>query len=213
MDDDRDALLSRYCEAAGTPVHDAGVAVHYTPHIKPGMVVIDAGAAIGDHTVAYIQAAGDPSLVHAFECNPLMVECLYYNCPRAHIHPFALSEYHEELFFHQINENAGASYVDKMPLGGISVSAVPLDSYNFSKVGFIKWDLEGYEVKAIRGARETIARCRPIMMIEVIEGQINRAGNTVAELYQELSSLNYHWHAVIGQLDVPPYFELHCKPL
>jgi len=213
LDDSKDALLSRYCENSGTLIHDAGIAVHYLPLIKAGDVCIDAGAAIGDHTVAYIQKAGDPKLVHAFECNPLMVECLMHNCPQAYIHPFALSDRHERLWFHHLNENAGASYVDGNEHEGIQVEAVTLDSYELPKVDFIKWDLEGYETKGIRGASKTILRCRPVMMIEVIEAQLNRAGSSVPELLALLKELRYQYRAVIGELGVPPYFELQCNPL
>lgn len=213
LDDGKDALLSRYCENAGTLEHDAGIAVHYLPHINPGMICIDAGAAIGDHTAAYIAKTGDPKCVHAFECNPLMLECLRHNCQGANIHPFALSDSHKSLAFHHLDDNAGASFVDESEGTGISVSAVTLDSYEFQKVDFIKWDLEGYEVKAMRGARDTITRCRPVMMIEVIESQINRAGNTVLELVALLHEMRYNFHAVIGEVGKPPYFELCCKPL
>jgi len=211
LDANRDALLSRYAEAAGRLDHDAGIEVHYLPHIKPGDVVIDTGAAIGDHTVAYIRKTGDAGLVHAFECNPLMVECLTYNCPGCHIHNVALSDKHEQLFFNQIDENAGAGFVGHEPTS-VPVSAVPLDSYELGKVNFIKWDLEGYEVKAINGAFYTISRCRPIMMIEVIPPQLERSGNTVNELYDLLAKLEYKYRAVIGEINVWPYFELLCEP-
>lgn len=213
MDDDKDTLLSRYVEQTGRLDHDAGIAVHYLTRIKPGDVCVDAGAAIGDHTIAYAQKAGDARLIHAFECNPNMLECLYYNVPLCHIHPFALSDKHETLFFHADNQNAGASYVDRDSNAAVPVPAVKLDSYCLPKVDFIKWDLEGYELKAIHGARDTILRCRPIMMIEVIEGQLTRAGNSISELFVELERLRYRFYAVLGKLGGPEYFELCCEPL
>ena len=51
-------------------------------------------------------------------------------------------------------------------LGTIDVSVVTLDSFEFSNVGFMKIDVEGFEERVLRGAVETIARCRPIMYIE-----------------------------------------------
>lgn len=214
MDDDKDRLLSRYCEHAGKLAHDDGIAVHYLPCIKPGSVCVDAGAAIGDHTAAYIQKTGDASLVHAFECNPDMVECLRHNCPGCHIYQVALSDIPSTVFFHSNSDNAGGSYCDNDSSGGLPVPAMPMDSFNLPPVGFIKWDLEGYEIKAIRGAMDTIMRGRPVMMVEVIEPQLRRAGGSASELIALLMELRYQWHPVIGEINSKDeYFELCCEPL
>lgn len=214
LDDDKDRLLSRYVEQSGRLDHDAGIAVHYLPHIQPGMAVVDAGAAIGDHTIAYAKKVGVFSAVHAFECNPYMVECLRYNCPHCHVYETALSNQPEQLFFHHSHENAGGSYCDTNPQDGLPVEARTLDSLKLPTISFIKWDLEGYEIKAIRGARETIMQGRPVMMIEVIEAQLRRGGGNVRELFDLLTELKYKWHPVIGQInDHDEYFELCCEPL
>src|SRR5678816_307417 len=44
--------LCRWVEESGKLCHDASVPAHYLPHINVGDVVIDVGAAIGDHTIA-----------------------------------------------------------------------------------------------------------------------------------------------------------------
>ena len=41
-----------------------------------------------------------------------------------------------------------------------------LDSFGFDDVDFIKIDVEGYELPVVRGARETILRCRPNVVVE-----------------------------------------------
>ena len=41
-----------------------------------------------------------------------------------------------------------------------------LDSFSFSEVDFIKIDCEGYEHHVIEGARETLLRCRPCVIVE-----------------------------------------------
>lgn len=42
-----------------------------------------------------------------------------------------------------------------------------IDSMNFDVVDYIKIDVEGYELEVIKGAIETIKRCKPIISIEV----------------------------------------------
>ena len=47
----------------------------------------------------------------------------------------------------------------------IDIDAVTVDSMDLDKVSFIKFDVEGSELEAIEGARETILRDRPVMKI------------------------------------------------
>lgn len=44
-----------------------------------------------------------------------------------------------------------------------------IDSFGLQRLDFIKIDIEGMEMDALMGARETIARCRPQLMIEKIK--------------------------------------------
>ena len=49
----------------------------------------------------------------------------------------------------------------------ISVPIRTLDSYNFTDVDFIKIDVEGHELDVLRGAKTTISREKPTMVIEI----------------------------------------------
>lgn len=60
----------------------------------------------------------------------------------------------------------GQSIGTRSELGTIPVKVDTLDSFDFKNVGFMKIDVEGFEEKVLRGAVDTIARCRPIMYIE-----------------------------------------------
>lgn len=42
-----------------------------------------------------------------------------------------------------------------------------LDQFHLDDVGFIKIDVEGFEFSTLRGARETLQRCRPNLLIEI----------------------------------------------
>jgi FkbM family methyltransferase len=57
-------------------------------------------------------------------------------------------------------------------------SIVPADA----QVGMIHLDVEGYEGPALEGARETIRRCRPILILEAVPGPV--------EGYREAATLN-----------------------
>lgn len=49
----------------------------------------------------------------------------------------------------------------------INVPVYCLDKFNFKNVGFIKIDVEGHENKVIEGAKETITREKPIILVEI----------------------------------------------
>ena len=48
----------------------------------------------------------------------------------------------------------------------VPVMQVTIDSLRLPRVDFIKLDVEGMEIEALEGARETLGRCRPAMFIE-----------------------------------------------
>ena len=155
--------------------------------IPSGSVVIDAGASLGDHTAAYATKAG---AVHAFEPQPESFECLRQNCDGLQnivLHNCGLSDRAAALSMRR-DPNVGASNIDSK--GGVPIKVVTLDSLRLSPA-LIKWDVEGHEVRALRGARGTLMRCRPIMVIEVNAGGLHLAGFTMRDLETELRWLGY----------------------
>lgn len=58
--------------------------------------------------------------------------------------------------------NLGARHIAK----GDDVDVVPLDHLALVDVDFIKIDVEGYEPFALRGAKNTLVRCRPVVLFE-----------------------------------------------
>jgi FkbM family methyltransferase len=85
------------------------------------------------------------------------------------------------------NNLGGMSIGSRGILGTIDVEVRTLDSFNFENVGLIKIDVEGYEEEVLRGAVETIARCKPILYIED-----DRASKS-AGLHKFLEELGYTW--------------------
>jgi hypothetical protein len=66
-----------------------------------------------------------------------------------------------------------------------------IDSYGFDDVDFIKIDVEGAELGVLRGAKETIKRCRPAVQMEIMEKQCNLFGYTPQDLYDFLVQQDY----------------------
>lgn len=59
--------------------------------------------------------------------------------------------------------------VDYAAENAVTVPTLALDSLQLARVDLIKLDVEGMEMEALAGARETIARHHPILIIETIK--------------------------------------------
>ena len=141
--------------------------------LGPGDVVLDVGANIGALTVPFAQVPGIGAL-HAWEPQPRVRELLEENVYLATapgvvtVHAEALGaeagELHvPDLDYAALNNFGGVSLGDT---GETVVEVRTLDSYQLPRVDLLKADVEGMEAEVLRGARETIARCRPSLYVE-----------------------------------------------
>jgi len=55
----------------------------------------------------------------------------------------------------------------------VTVPMRTLDSFDYTDIGFIKIDVEGYEYKVLLGAKETIKKYRPVLLVEQNRGNLN----------------------------------------
>jgi FkbM family methyltransferase len=53
------------------------------------------------------------------------------------------------------------------PCETLHVAVKRLDDFAFEDVDFIKIDVEGHELQVLEGGRETLGRCRPVVLAEV----------------------------------------------
>ena len=208
-----DTHVSKWVEEQRRLDHDQNTLPFILPHIRPGDTVIDAGAFIGDHTIAYAKAAG---IVLAFEPNPVAFECLQHNLRnQSNVTMFrnGLGDRTETVKLSGNNGNWAGSYVgDHMVVGTAEVNR--LDDYKFKKVDLIKWDIEGYEVKALHGAENTINRCRPKMVIEVNQVALERQHNTRKELFEWLKGHGYKFQIIQETCKLnDPLYDILCLPI
>jgi FkbM family methyltransferase len=180
-----DTHLSRWIEQTHRLDHDQYVLQKLRPYIKPATVVYDLGAALGDHTIFYLDVVGPNGKVIAFEPHPVQFECLRRNCPRALCYPYAVGEAEDEVYlFHQPDIIAGSRLIDPALQWPMSkVSRVRLDqNLTMGPVSFLKIDIEGCEPEALRGARAIISQYRPTIWMEVNPVALERQGHSANEL-------------------------------
>jgi FkbM family methyltransferase len=138
-----------------------------------GGTFVDIGANIGNHAL-YVAKFLRPRKVIVFEPNPAAVEILLSNlCLNGVEDVFDLSHLgygvsdgaSTSLGFNTPERNLGATTL--VEEAG-DVTCITGDSVlGAEKVSVIKIDVEGMEMRVLDGLRETIARCRPVVMIEV----------------------------------------------
>jgi FkbM family methyltransferase len=184
-----DSHLSRWVEQAQRLDHDQPVLQKLRPYIKKDSVVYDLGAAIGDHTIFYLDAVGPRGIVVAYEPHPIQFECLRRNCPSALCLPYAVGEVEDHIWlFHEPDVIAGSRLIDPARAWPMSRHRrVKIDDTSLGgAVSFMKIDIEGCEPAALRGAHETIMWHRPVIWIEINPIALERQGHSTNELQDVL---------------------------
>lgn len=156
-----------------------------------GVVVLDGGANIGAHTLAWARHMQGWGCVRAYEAQ----ERVYYalagnialnNCMNARVHLAALGgqvgtleipqpDYHQPASFGSLelrqassNEYIGQAISYKKE-DMVEVPMTTVDALSLTRLDFFKLDIEGMEIEALEGARQTIERCLPILHIEQVK--------------------------------------------
>jgi FkbM family methyltransferase len=141
--------------------------------IARGDSVVDAGAYIGTHTVAFSLMVGARGCVHSFEPNPqanrVLVANVLANAPdNVKVHESALGEVRSRARLETVGiDNLGATRtLPARKAARKSVAVETLDSFCLKNIKFIKADVEGAEMRLLRGAAVTIGSSRPTIFLE-----------------------------------------------
>lgn len=97
--------------------------------------------------------------------------------------------------------NSGGVYVLPAADGDVAVRA--LDDVTTRRVDFLKLDVEGSEAVALRGARRVLTADRPIVMCEIKERLLARAGSSGRDVRAILADFGY---AEVGALGADVVF-------
>jgi FkbM family methyltransferase len=199
-----DTHISKWVKESGRLDHDQSMVPLALHHIKQGGIVIDAGAYIGDHTIAYAKAVGLDGLVFAFEPNPKAFECLEYNMrnyPNTTCFKQGLGSKTESKGITNYSGNYGINHITE----GVGISMTSIDELGMFGVDFIKIDVEGYELEILKGAKETIKKFKPVLLIEINRGTLKREGVKENDIFSFLDELGYAYkniyegHPLMGE--------------
>lgn len=214
-----DTHIGKWVEESGRLDHDQNMLPFILPLLKIGDIIIDAGANIGSHTIAYARAVGETGKVLAFEPNPRAYECLLYN-----MNPFPwvscfLSGLGDSMAWHSVNqhENAGMAWLNSASSGKDVVITNTIDRIifqnDYKRLNYIKIDCEGFEVEILEGGKDAIEKYKPLMLIEINRGALARRGFDESVIFKLLTLWGYAYSNVYpGQPMAGEQYDILCIP-
>ena len=166
--------------------------------VRPGTLVVEAGANIGAHTVELSRLVGSHGEVHAFEPQRIVFQNLCANlalnqCINVFAQQAAVGAAPDTILVPPLDPN------QRFNFGGVSltnvargepVPLITLDSLDLPACHFLKVDVEGMEVEVLKGSGQLIETHRPMMYLE--NDRIERS----EELLTMLEAFRYraYWH-------------------
>lgn len=158
-------MLGKNIAKGGGPVYQQPVRIHSMGQCRHRRIALDIGANVGLWTrdlCKYFEKVIAVEPVLEFR------QCLVENIPAKNliIEPVALGSVNTTINMIITEHNTGHSHVDIASMGQGSIPMVTLDSMNLIDIDYIKIDCEGFENNILQGAKETILKNRPIIVIE-----------------------------------------------
>lgn len=165
--------------------------------------IIDIGANFGYHTLFFSREVQGKGNVYSFEPQIQNYTLLFKNIEHNQIKniqcfPQACSDQFDIVNLPLMNtENNKVNMGDitlnqKVGLNTHISTAVPIDSFILPKIDLIKIDVQGWEIKALNGARELILKDKPLMIVEFEEHQLIKTGSSCYNLAKFIRDLGYY---------------------
>ena len=169
-----------------------------------GDIVIDIGANIGAHTLAFSEFVGSTGRVYAYEPQRIVFQTLCANMAINSIQnveccQMAVADKKGMIRIPDIRYDLPANHGGfqvKEAQTGIKTPIISIDDvFETPRLKLIKIDVEGMETQVISGARQTIGRFKPFLYVENDQVEKSRG------LIETIQALDYRlfWH-------LPPLF-------
>lgn len=146
--------------------------------VEKGDVVIDAGGCWGDTALFFAHEVGPEGKVHSFEFIPGNIALLEKNIDlnprlksRIEIVRAPLWETSDKVLY--FTDNGPGSVVNEQKVSDefMPVTTVSIDDYieekGLDRVDFVKMDIEGAELNALKGAEKTLRKFKPKLAISL----------------------------------------------
>ncbi len=153
--------------------------------VKPGDIVIDAGANCGYLSIFFSKLVGGTGRIFAFEPDKFNIDRMEKNIDlnkdltdNITIEDLLLWDKNELIDFYEAGTEGSSAVWMPDKEHCVKKQAITIDSWvkknNLEKLDFIKMDIEGAEIEALDGAVETIKKYRPnftIASYHIVNGE------------------------------------------
>lgn len=193
-------------DAIGQTIHREG---HWESHLtelltgllKNGDNCLDIGANFGYHTITMAKLVGESGKVFAFEPMRLFHQQVGANACLNDLSNItvlnnAVGDSEESVFIPEPNlssstVNHGDTSIDNRS-NGQQVKLIAIDSLELPKIKFLKLDVQGCELRALKGAKQLILRDKPCFIVEIESWQLKKFNCSPEDLIQFIKTeLNY----------------------
>ncbi len=204
----------------GGKLHEPAVSKVFVEYVKDSDCVIDAGAHLGYFTCLAAGLSPNGS-VHSFEVDPKCIPIIQKNISanqfnQVRINNLAIANDRMEIHIPVMGTpNPRLSIGTKKeaePETMISVMATSIDQYvqeHQLEPDFIKIDVEGAELDALKGMEQTLQRPNLKMLVEVHPKNLEAFGYHYQEVLQILSDSGFHLYELIEHRSD----ELNMRPI
>jgi FkbM family methyltransferase len=177
--------------------------------LRPGDAMIDAGANIGLFAVLAASRVGPNGLVIACEPSPATMTLLRANVARndfdwVELHEVAVAEQPGRLAFEDFGPGSGFSSFAPENAGSgtrVEVEVTTLDELAGDRLGqvrLVKLDVEGAELRALRGASRLLGDARPDFIVELEPEHLQRQGSSVEALQACFEDASYVAYRILS---------------
>lgn len=190
-----------------TQQHHRALIPRLGPFVPDDALVVDVGAHAGQFTKLFAKLAPRGRVIAvepgAYARSILERVVRLRNMRNVTVVPMGLSDAPGEAALHvpvkaKGSVRFGISHLgreERAPHVNDTITLTTLDllaqELNLPRLDFLKCDVEGWEIRMLKGGMKTIARFRPALMLELVAASLARASNAPDEAWQLLAPLGY----------------------
>jgi FkbM family methyltransferase len=187
-----------------TGFHEMRELIFLNRFLKADMVALDVGANLGEYTVFMAKRLRKGKVI-SFEPLKKNLVLLEENVKlnrfdNVVISNLGLSDSSEQIEIHELEDemNEGLATIhlgerkSKMSYPvQLELLDSLVDSFDMKRIDFIKMDIEGAELKALKGSIETIRKFKPLVMVEISDVTYQAAGYSKVDIHHFFKTLQY----------------------
>jgi FkbM family methyltransferase len=180
---------------------EAGPVAPLRRFVEPGTWAVDAGANIGMFTLRFSQWVTGAGRVIAIEPEAENFRSLQRRIAASHTGTRVMAIQAvaaEAAGVLRLVVNPDHPGDHKLGIDGVPIAAVTIDAilaeHGNPRVSLMKIDVQGAEMRVLRGASHMLERCHPALFIEVDDAALRGQGSSAKELVNFLALRGYQAH-------------------